>query len=262
MNEDVGLRGSLVRRSSPRSLVRSVGLGVVFTVLLGLAGCGAADQAGGGDVAAFCDAYVEMAQASDTEEELASLVEKPEALFDDVEANVPQEVSEPVGVVVDATRQAAADGTPDAFMSPEFGDAARAVNSYMFDNCEAFAKLDVTAVDYAFEGVPDSVTAGGVALRFTNEGDEYHEFIVFRKNDGVTESFDEILALPEGQREGLMTFVGAANAEPGESFATVFGAEAGEYIALCFIRSGEGPGVEGDGPPHWVEGQRAEFTVE
>jgi hypothetical protein len=243
--------------SDSQSLVRPVGLGVVLTVLLGVAGCGAVDQAGGGDVAAFCDAYVEMRQASDTDQDLASLSEQPETLFDDVEANAPPEVSEPVGVVVDATRQAAVDETPEAFMSRAFSDAENEVASYMFDNCEAFAKLDVTAVEYAFEGVPDSVTAGGIALRFTNEGDQFHEFILFRKNDGVTESFDEILALPEGQREELMTFAGAANREPGEPpIVTVFQAEAGEYIALCFVP------VEGDGQPHFVEGQRAEFTVE
>ncbi|HET6770581.1 MAG TPA: hypothetical protein VFH75_02955 [Actinomycetota bacterium] len=223
----------------------------------------------GGDVAAFCDGYIEMVQASDSEEELRSLGEKADALFDEVEANAPQEVSGPVGVVVDATRQAAAEGTPEAFMSREFDVAVNELNSYMFDNCESDAKLDVTGVEYAFEGVPDTVSAGRVALRFTNDGDQPHEFIVFRKNDGVTESFDEILELPEGQSEERMTFVGATFADPGESNAAVFEAEAGEYIALCFFPVGatvEGPEPEeGEGPPgpdHWVEGMRSEFTVE
>ena len=63
-----------------------------------------------------------------------------------------------------------------------------------------------------------------------------------------------------------MTFVGAAGPLlPGESTPAVFEAEAGEYIALCFIpvgTTGEGPEGEGDGPPHFVEGQRSEFMVE
>jgi hypothetical protein len=255
--------------SGARSLIRSVGFFVVLTALLGLAACGDDDdEEAGGDVAAFCDAYIAMVQASDSEEELTSLAEEGGALFDDVEATTPEEVSLPVGVVVDATRQAAAEGTPEAFMSREVDDAFNEVISYMFDNCESAEKLDVTAVEYAFEGVPDTLSAGLVALRFTNDGDEYHEFIVFRKNDGVTESFDEILELPEGQSEELMTFVGAANAEPGESRASVFEVEAGEYIALCFIPVGapvggpEGEGEDPPGPPHWVEGMRSEFTVE
>jgi hypothetical protein len=255
--------------SGGRSLVRSVGLGVLLIVLLGLAGCGEdVDEEAGGDVTAFCDSYIEMVQASDSEEELTTLAEESDALIDEVQANAPNEVSEAVRVVVDATRQAAAEGTPEAFMSREVDDAFNEVISYMFDNCEFAEKLDVTGVEYAFEGMPDTLSAGLVALRFTNDGDEYHEIIVFRKNDGVTESFDEILELPEGQSEELMTFVGAANAEPGESRATVFEVEAGEYIALCFIPVGapvggpEGEGEDPPGPPHWVEGMRSEFTVE
>lgn len=206
-----------------------------------------------------------MVQASDSSDELTSLAEDVEVLVDEVQANAPPEVSEPVGVVVDATRQAAAEGTPEAFQSREFDDAVHEVFSYMFDNCEFAEQLDVTGVEYSFEGVPDTVSAGLVALRFSNDGDEHHEFLVFRKNDGVTESFDEILELPEGQSEELMSFVGAANALPGESTATVFEAEAGEHIALCFIpvgSTGEGPEEDADGPPHFVEGQRSEFTVE
>jgi hypothetical protein len=268
--------------SGARSLVRSVGLGVVLIVLLGLAGCGEDTiEEAGGDVTAFCDSYIEMQQASDTEEELTALAEEAEALFDEVQANAPQEVSGQVGVVVDATRQAAAEGTPEAFMSREFNDAAIEVESYLFDNCEFDEQLDVTGVEYAFEGVPDTVSAGRIALRFTNDGDEDHEFILFRKNDGVTESFDEILGLPGEQSEELMTFVTAASVVlPGESVERVFEAEAGEYIALCFIpvgaagepppEEGEPPPEEGEpppeeeegGPPHWVEGMRSEFTVE
>jgi hypothetical protein len=260
--------------SGARSLVRSVGRGVVLILLLGVAGCSEAAKEAGGDVAAFCDGYFEMVQASDTEEELKSLAEEGETLFDEIQANAPQEVSGPVGVVVEATRQAAAEGTPEAFMSREFNDAVNKVVSYLFHNCELDEKLDVTAVEYAFEGVPDTVSAGRIALRFTNDGEEDHEFILFRKNDGVTESFDEILELPEGQSEELMTFVTAAGVLlPGESTETVFEAEAGEYIALCFLpvgAAGKPPPEEGEpppeeeegGPPHWVKGQRSEFTVE
>lgn len=110
------------------------------------------------------------------------------------------------------------------------------------------------------------MSAGLVALRFTTDGEEPHEILLFRKNDAVTESFDEILELPEGQERRMrMTLVGAAFADRGDSYATVFEAEAGEYIALCFLSVGataEGPREEGDSPPHWVEGMRSEFTVE
>lgn len=46
-------------------------------------------------------------------------------------------MSEPVGVVVGATRQAAAEGTPEAFRLREDNDTVNALNSYLFDNCES-----------------------------------------------------------------------------------------------------------------------------
>jgi hypothetical protein len=56
--------------------------------------------------------------------------------------------------------------------------------------------IAVTAQDYHFEGLPSSVPAG-TSLTQTNAGHEVHELLVVRKNDGVTDSFDELLALPE-----------------------------------------------------------------
>ena len=56
--------------------------------------------------------------------------------------------------------------------------------------------IAVTAQDYHFEGLPSSVPAG-TSLTLTNAGHEVHELLVVRKNDGVTESFDELLALPQ-----------------------------------------------------------------
>ena len=54
--------------------------------------------------------------------------------------------------------------------------------------------LDVGGVEYAFTRLPTSVPAG-TTLTFTNEGVEIHEMIVNRLADGVTESFEELLAL-------------------------------------------------------------------
>ena len=45
---------------------------------------------------------------------------------------------------------------------------------------------EVTGVDYAFEGVPETIPAGESGILFTNEteNDEQHEFIIFKKADG------------------------------------------------------------------------------
>ena len=108
--------------------------------------------------------------------------------------------------------------------------------------------------------------AGPTVVNFTNDGTELHEIILIRKNDDVTESFDELLALPEKQAMKKTTEAGAAFAFPGEEGQTVVDLAAGEYIALCFIPVGLTPevaasGEEPQGPPHFVEGMKVEFVV-
>ncbi|MDQ3738852.1 MAG: hypothetical protein M3337_06760, partial [Actinomycetota bacterium] len=99
---------------------------------------------------------------------------------------------------------------------------------------------------------------------------EVHEIILIRRNDDVTESFDELLALPEEEAMSKTTFAGAAFADPGEEGQAVVNLEAGEYIALCFIPEGTTPevmaemetgGTEPQGQPHFMKGMQHEFTV-
>ena len=62
-----------------------------------------------------------------------------------------------------------------------------------------------------------------------------------------------------------------AFAFPGSSDSRIIELEAGEYLAVCFIPVGltpevaeaaESGGEEPQGPPHFTQGMRAEFTVE
>jgi hypothetical protein len=86
----------------------------------------------------------------------------------------------------------------------------------------------------------------------------------------VTESFDELLALPETEAMKKTTFAGGAFAGPGEESHRVVDLEAGDYIALCFIPEGtipevmaevENGGTEPQGMPHFMKGMKHEFTV-
>lgn len=142
--------------------------------------------------------------------------------------------------------------------------------------------LEITGVDYAFEGVPETVEAG-TQLTFTNASDvEFHEMIMFRIPEGEDRPLAELLALPDEEAEQAVGApVGVAVAMPGEDGQVVEGEliaeEPGRYILLCFIPvgadpeafaeamqnpgAGEPPQVEG-GPPHVAEGMYAEFTVE
>ena len=73
----------------------------------------------------------------------------------------------------------------------------------------------------------------------------------------------ELLALPEEEAMAKVDMVAAVFAPPGDESYSVADLEAGDYAMVCFIPTGaseENP--EGTGPPHFIQGMLAEFTVE
>jgi hypothetical protein len=133
-------------------------------------------------------------------------------------------------------------------------------------------RVDVVGTDYAFSGLEASYN-GPITIAFRNEGEEVHEIVVVRKGEGVTQSWEELLALPEEQSGDLVSFAGVAYAEPGQTAADmVTASEPGEYLAICFIPQGttELPSIDpnsseppdlGTGAPHFTLGMQTEFTI-
>jgi plastocyanin len=125
--------------------------------------------------------------------------------------------------------------------------------------------IEITGQDYAFVGLPSSVPVG-TSFRFTNGGDEFHEMMIVRRNEGTTEPLDELLALPDEELGDKLTLVGGLFAPIGQtSPAQVTLGEEGDYIVVCFVSQGTtssfaAPG-EGDAPPHAALGMVGEFTV-
>ncbi len=136
----------------------------------------------------------------------------------------------------------------------------------------ASGSLEVTGIDYAFEGLPASVAAG-TTLTFRNGGTEVHEMVVMRRNDDVTKPFMEILGEGEEAGRSQVAVLGAAVAPPGQTAQPgVTVGEAGDYAIVCFIPVGTTPGGPAAseppgaseapaGPPHFVRGMISEFTV-
>jgi hypothetical protein len=142
----------------------------------------------------------------------------------------------------------------------------------------------VHAVDYAYQGVPGTLPAGETRFSFTNDSKaEGHEMSLFRINDGVSESFDQILAEDDAQRNQdqaqqggqqggqnppadktppppKMTFFGGTGAGTGQSakMDLIGNLPAGRYGMVCFLP------VANDqaGTPHYKKGMKAEFTVQ
>lgn len=166
---------------------------------------------------------------------------------------------------------------PAAFEDEGFAAIALRANEAAAAACGA-GETRVTAVDYAFQGMPANIEAGFRHLRFNNTGTELHEMIVLRKKTTSTESFDQILALGEEQGQEKVDQVGATFAFPASAGGPGGGVDSsvlvnltpGQYAVVCFIPVGLTPqaaqqaeqtGQEPQGPPHFTRGMKTEFTV-
>jgi hypothetical protein len=141
----------------------------------------------------------------------------------------------------------------------------------------------VHAADYAFKGVPGTLPAGETRISFANDSKaEAHQMDLFRIDDGVKESFEQILAEDEAQQATLeqqgqqsgqnppaeqapppapkMAFFAGTGAGPGTAarMDLIGNLPAGRYGVVCFLP------VTNDeaGTPHYKKGMKAEFTVQ
>lgn len=144
--------------------------------------------------------------------------------------------------------------------------------------------VEITAVDFAFEGVPDTVVAG-TRFTLTNESEgELHEFVAARLPDDETRSAEELVSDPAnleallgGGPPDAVVLAAPGGDMPGAVVGDGTFTEPGRYLMVCSIPTGvdaeaylnappsdDGPPqVEGaDGPPHFTMGMFAEFTVE
>jgi hypothetical protein len=150
------------------------------------------------------------------------------------------------------------------------------------DIMSASGPISVTAVDYAFEGVPERVTAG-TTFSLVNDSDvEVHELIAMRIADGESRTVGELLQLPEEELVGVveeqptMVLVALPRSEGRAVLGDGIVREPGRYALLCFIPTGadpqaylaaamaatDGPPQVAGGPPHFVRGMFAEVVVD
>jgi hypothetical protein len=252
------------------ALARAALAGVL---VVGVAACGNDDDGDGetttdaGDEGAapddYCDNLVEFNAAvlqSDvspeaTEEEIAAVSEELSPSWTALRDSAPASVSDEVAPL-DAVMVALEDGDAGPFNAEETFVQYTELIDGSIDECD-FETASVEAGDFYFEGIPDDLSQGTVAVRLTNVAEvEVHEFVVFRKNDPAQPA-DEILAMDDAAMEEVITFAGATFALPGETGAGLMEFSSGSYLAVCFIPVGGE-----DGPPHFTAGQLAEFTVE
>ena len=213
--------------------------------------------AGGEDAAAFCDTWTELqATVGDVApDETVSLAEA-------ARAAAPEDVATAIQTQIDLFSS----GVERFEEDPEFIAAEETIDTHLFDVCEADTTIEVTGTEYAYDGVPSEVAAGTVKIRFANEGAELHEAVHLVKKEGVTESWDEILALGEEESRAKVDFVGGGFALPGSFDVGIHDWEPGEHLLICFLPQGATPeafasGEEPQGAPHFTLGMKHEFVV-
>jgi hypothetical protein len=216
------------------------------------AGSDSSEAATADDTTAFCDGRLALENAFNAEQPDADAIG---ALLDDWAGSAPDDLVANVTGLSAVLSQAAESGG-DPTSDPAFGENIGPIDEFVLAEC-GFEKVEVSAVDYSFKGIPATVPAGTVAFAFTNDGTEKHEMVMFKRANGEDRSVEDLLALPEDQLGDSLIFAGAAQADPGQTSAAITDLASGKYIAVCFLPVG---GAE-DGPPHFVQGMTAEFEV-
>ena len=116
--------------------------------------------------------------------------------------------------------------------------------------------IEISGSDYAL-GVPTTVEAGEVAIRFRNAGSEPHEMAIVQLPEGVT--VEQLLALFGGEAsepEGPLPWMGGVGSiMPGASQVATLNLEKGSYALICFVPNAQGV-------PHAFLGMVAELSVE
>ena len=158
------------------------------------------------------------------------------------------------------------------------GDAPTTATSAAADTEDGGA-TEVVAVDYHFDGLPESIEAGTTLTMRNDSEQEVHEFVAFAIPPEETRSVDELVALPEEELfasipgEPALVLV----APPGEEAMAIFGdgtLTPGRYLVACAIPTGadpdefmrqaqasDGPPDVPGGPPHFTAGMYAELNV-
>jgi hypothetical protein len=164
----------------------------------------------------------------------------------------PAELAAPVATLR-AAIDGAAQGTPVDPADQEITAAATAVDKWGYDHC-GFGTLDVTGTGTELPGVPATLPAGPLAVKFDNGGDPATKgfvLLVAKVRDGARYTLD-------GIRDGSVDFnsiadvVGAAQPPAGESTGyAVSTLTPGRYLVVSPIGT----------PPQFTGTAAAEFTA-
>ncbi|MEO6126670.1 MAG: hypothetical protein ABIR32_23460 [Ilumatobacteraceae bacterium] len=210
------------------------------------------------DTAAFCTAEVDLevigAGTGDPSQDGAAVARTLLAPAQRAAELAPPELAGDFEAAVTVLQGAIDTGDGSAIESIDLD----AIHAYGLANC-GWSPIAVEMTSYHFMGIPETMPAGDYDFSVTNGSPEPHVLLIVKKKAGVTDSWEDLLASPDGQ--GSVETVAAAFAVTGATESAITRLEPGEYLALCPISQGTTMETEGTGPPHFVLGMQQVITV-
>lgn len=132
-------------------------------------------------------------------------------------------------------------------------------------------RVEITAFDYRYEGVPEVVPAGTTFFLINESLTEFHEAAIIRLDNDDQRTVEELTALSPGELlENTGTFQVALLSRPGQmQYAKSPGSATlrtpGRYLIVCSVPLGADPAVVERqvefGPPAQIEGVPAHYQV-
>jgi hypothetical protein len=217
------------------------------------------------DVTAFCDAGVKVdrAFAAPRESNKPPTKKQQQAIvraLTQAASVAPPEIAADVQSIEGIT-QSAVQNKQDPSQDPTFEQNLNAIQQYRYNSC-GYNQVQVTGIEYEYQGLPKTLPAGKTAIQFTDTGAELHMLDLFRIK--TKDSLKKLLGLPEKEGSKKVEDVGSADVTTLGGTAYVFAdLKPGRYGAACFFPVGatDPSKLNSKGAPHWKEGMYQEVKV-
>jgi hypothetical protein len=143
------------------------------------------------------------------------------------------------------------------------GSSSKSSSAATTTTSPAPTPLTITAGDYAYSGVPATMPAGIIDVKFVNRGTVDHEmsFVKVADNSNPKAIFTGLDSVLQGGPfpATFLAANGIPNTPPGKTINAKFNLTPGQYLAFC-----TDTGVVGskkDGKPHFTRGMYKKITV-
>lgn len=202
-----------------------------------------------GDLSAFCAARKE-ANGAETKAENRAVIQK---VYDAAPAAAVPAIT--------AIRDGFAKKGQKFFESEAGFQAIQQLDGYVFANCPG-QKVEATATDYEFAGIPATLPAGSTNIELTNRAPkENHELVIFKLNaEGEKVDPGKFVTMPQGKAQKLVDGQGTAFvfAPAGQTSYALTDLTPGKYVYACFLPQGG----KQNGKMHAALGMYGAFTVQ